>query len=112
LSCIEGKERKLGTKTSQSVEKPHWKRLSACPKTDYRTMVIDDFMSLATIVNSVFISSCKVPDIFSPILSKFGLSQKIFKKVFTMKLHENLFRGSQAYTFGQTDRRSNRRRDR
>jgi hypothetical protein len=50
LSCIQGKEIKLGTERSQSVENALWKRLWNCPKTDYRTTIIDDFMSPATIV--------------------------------------------------------------
>jgi hypothetical protein len=50
LSCIQGKERKLHTGWSQSVENSLWKMLWTCPKTDYRTMIIDYFMLPATIV--------------------------------------------------------------
>jgi len=107
LSCIQGKE-KLGTERSQSVENSFWKRLLPCFKTDYKTMMIDDFMSPATIVCLYLHAKYQI---FFPILPKFGLSRKIFKEVFTTKIHENPSFGSQAYTCGQTDGQADRQID-
>lgn len=54
---------------------------------------------------NVLRTSCRVPDV-SFILTKFGLSRRIFVKVPNVKFKENPSSGSLYTTSGQTDRQT------
>jgi hypothetical protein len=53
---------------------------------------------------NLFRSSCKMPAISCPILTKFGVSRQFFIKVSNFKLHTNPSIGSRAVTCEKTDR--------
>jgi hypothetical protein len=59
-------------------------------------------ISLSTTGNTLG-SSCKVPNIFFSVLTKFGYSRQTFKKGTNAKFHENLTSEPCANTRGQTD---------
>ena len=74
--------------------------------------LLSSFKIFCTAVNNINVrkSSCKVPDIFCPILSKFGFPGQIFIDVPSIKVHGNPSSGCRVGKMdGETER--GRRRD-